>query len=160
MPALNKKFLRYADYAKATISDIVTKEQIERSTKFFLYETRTCLFINNGGKFEAKVLPLESQFSMMSGILFRDYDGDKKEDILLTGNFIPFRVQQGPCDANIGELLKGDGKGNFATASRAETGLFVPGDVRDMLELKTASGSVIVISKNEAAIQVLKARYK
>ena len=160
LPALNKKFLRYADYAKATISDIVTKEQIERSTKFFLYETRTCLFINNGGKFEAKVLPLESQFSMMSGILFRDYDGDKKEDILLTGNFIPFRVQQGPCDANIGELLKGDGKGNFATASRAETGLFVPGDVRDMLELKTASGSVIVISKNEAAIQVLKARYK
>ncbi len=158
MPVLNKTFLRYADYANATISDILTKEQIEKSKKFYIYQTKTSLFINQGGKFEEKTLPIESQFSMMNGILYKDYDGDGKEDIFLTGNFCPFRVQQGPCDANIGLLLTGDNKGNFLTINRNQTGLYVPGDVRDMLELRTGNGTIIVVSKNNDAVQVLKAK--
>ncbi|HET6994987.1 MAG TPA: VCBS repeat-containing protein [Chitinophagaceae bacterium] len=158
MPVLNKKFLRYADYGNATISDILTKGQIEKAKKFYIYQTKTCLFINQGGRFVEKVLPIESQFSMMNGILFKDYDADGKEDILLTGNFCPFRVQQGPCDANIGLLLKGDDKGNFSSVNRDETGLYVPGDVRDMLELKTSEGAIIVVSKNNGAVQVLKVK--
>ena len=113
------------------------------------------LLINNGGKFTLKVLPGESQFSTVNAIAYKDYDGDGKEDILLTGNFYPFRVQQGQCDASLGTLLKGDGKGNFAVVPRSETKLYVPGDVRDMVELKDG---VIIISKNNSGVQVLKAR--
>ena len=156
LPMLNKKFLRYAQYAKATINEILNKEQIEKAAKFYIYETKTSLFINNHGKFEIKKLPMESQFSMMNAILFKDYDNDSVEDILMAGNFMPFRVQQGPCDANFGLLLKGNGKGEFKTERRENTNLYVPGDVRDMLELKTNNGSIIVVSKNGDAVQVLK----
>jgi hypothetical protein len=69
-------------------------------------------------------------------------------------------VQQGPCDANIGRVIKGRWQRKFYNCRQNGNGLYVPGDVRDMLELKTASGSVIVISKNEGAVQILKARYK
>ena len=100
-----------------------------------------------------KALPMEAQFSMMSGILYRDYDGDGNKDILLTGNFYPFRVQEGRCDASFGSLLRGDGKGGFLPAERSQTGLHVAGDVRDMLELK---GGIVVVSKNSGAVQVLK----
>jgi hypothetical protein len=157
MPVLNKKFLRYADYGKATINDILTKEQIEKARKFYIHETHTSLFINNNGKFEQRSLPVETQFSVVNSILYKDYDGDGKEDILLAGNFYPFRAQEGPCDASIGILLTGNGKGGFTPAGHHLTGLYVPGDVRDITELKTSNGSVIIISKNNTAVQVLKA---
>jgi enediyne biosynthesis protein E4 len=99
---------------------------------------------------------LEAQFSPVNGILFNDYDGDGKKDILTAGNFFPFRVQQGRCDASFGSLFKGDGKGDFETVNINTTGLFLQGDVRDMIEIKGKTGSVIIVSKNNGAIQVVK----
>jgi len=113
MPVLNKKFLRYADFADATIHNIISEDQINKARKLYVHQTHSSLLVNNDGNFELKTLPLEAQFSMMNGILYKDYDGDNKEDILLTGNFYPFRVQQGRCDANLGVLLKGNGKGDI-----------------------------------------------
>ncbi len=109
---------------------------MEKADKFYIYNTHTSLLINNAGKFETRSLPVEAQFSMMDAILFKDYDADGKEDILLAGNFYPFRVQQGRCDAGYGCLLKGDGKGGFSVVRPAETGIYIPGDTRDMVELK------------------------
>lgn len=155
IPVLNKKFLRYADYAAATIDKILNKEQIEKASKFYIYTTQTSLLVNNGGKFSVKVLPVEAQFSIVNGILYKDYTGDGEEDIFLTGNFYPFRVQEGQCDAGLGCLLKGDSKGGFTTVDRKMTGLYIKGDIRDMVELKGNKSSVIVVSKNNAAVQVI-----
>lgn len=155
LPGLNKKFLRYADFGTATIHDLFTNGQLAKARTLYIYHTQTSLLINKGGKFELKALPAEAQFSIVNGILYKDYDGDGKADIFLTGNFYPFRVQQGQCDAGIGSLLKGDGKGGFKPVDRETTGLYVPGDIRDMAELKNGKGSVIVVSKNSGAVQVL-----
>jgi hypothetical protein len=160
MPQLNKKFLKYADYAKATINDILGKEQAEKARKFYIYHTETSLLINTNGKFALKALPIAAQFSMMTGILYGDFDGDKKEDILLSGNFYPFRVQQGKCDAGIGALLKGDGNGNFLPLDRKTTGLYITGDVRDMLEVKGSDRGLIIVSKNNAQVQVIAKGHK
>jgi hypothetical protein len=113
LPALNKKFLHYSDYGRASIGDILTEEQIKKARKFFIYETRTLYSLMKVANCRQRVLPLEVQFSMMNGILFKDYDGDGKEDILLSGNFYPFRVQEGQCDASIGSFLKGRWKRDF-----------------------------------------------
>ena len=148
MPTLNKKFLKYKDYANATIEDILTPEQLQKARKLYVYETRSSLLVNNNGVLELKPLPLEAQFSMTQGILYRDFDGDGLEDILLAGNFYPFRVQQGRSDAQLGTLLKGDGKGNFKPVNRKQSGLLIPGDVRDLVELKTANGNKLIASRN------------
>lgn len=155
LPSLNKKFLRYSDFAVATIDDILTKEQIQKANKSYIYHMQTSLLINNNGKFQLKPLPVEAQFSIVNSILYNDYDGDGKEDILLAGNFFPFRVQQGRCDASLGLLLKGDGKGGFKALDTKTTGLFVGGDVRDMLEVKNGKDDMVVISKNNDWIQVI-----
>jgi hypothetical protein len=154
LPVLNKKFLRYSDFGKATINDMFSQEQLDEARTFYVYHTETSLLINNDGKFVLKPLPGEAQFSAVNSMLYNDYDGDGKEDILLTGNFYPFRVQQGPCDAGLGALLKGDGKGNFSPVPRKRTALYVRGDVRDMMQL---NDGLIIVSKNEDAVQVLKA---
>ncbi|MBC7902319.1 MAG: VCBS repeat-containing protein, partial [Gemmatimonadaceae bacterium] len=155
MTFLNKKFIRYADYAKATIKEILSEPQIAAANKLMVYNTKSCLFINNGGSFECKPLPPEAQFSIVNSMLFRDYNGDGKKDLLLAGNFFPFRVQQGRCDAGIGSLLLGDDRGNFSTVARMETGLYVPGDVRDMVELKGIKRNLIVVSRNNDKAQVI-----
>jgi hypothetical protein len=155
MPALNKKFLRYSDYAKATLNDILTKEQIAAAQKFYVYHTASAVFMNDKGKFTMKELPIEAQFSCVNSISYQDYDGDGKSDLLLAGNFYPFRVQQGNSDAGIGLVVKGDGKGNFISLPYTLTGCYIPGDVRDMVTVKGKTGEVIVVAKNNAKVQVM-----
>ncbi|MEJ7736782.1 MAG: VCBS repeat-containing protein [Chitinophagaceae bacterium] len=155
IPVLNKKFLKYADFANATIQDIGSAQQITDSKKFYIYKTQTSLLINKNGRFELRALPMEAQFSTASAMLYKDFDGDDKDDILLAGNFYPFRVQQGRCDANFGLLLKGDDKGQFIPVSREISGLYVPGDVRDMIGVKGKEKNIIIVSKNNGRTQAL-----
>jgi hypothetical protein len=155
LPHLNKKFLRYADYAKATINDVLTEGQMQKAKKLYVYNTASALLINNNGKFELRELPIEAQFSMANGILYKDYDRDGLEDILLSGNFYAYRVQQGKSDASIGSLLKGDGKGNFMPLNTIETGIYIKGDVRDMIDVSNGTHDRIIISKNGSAVQVI-----
>jgi hypothetical protein len=157
MPQLNKKFLMYEDYAKSSISELVGGDKLDNAKRFHIYNTSTSLLINNNGNFELKSLPVAAQVSMMNSIVYGDYDGDGNEDILMAGNFYPFRVQLGRCDAGIGTFLKGDGKGNFVIVPQEQTGFYVPGDTRDMIPLQSKSGgSMLVISKNNSSVQVLK----
>jgi enediyne biosynthesis protein E4 len=159
IPTINKKFLKYADYADANIDNLFEKQQIDNAKKFYIKNTSTSFLRNNGkGIFTAISLPLEAQFSPVNGILYNDFDGDGKKDILTAGNFFPFRVQQGRCDASTGSLFKGDGKGSFETVNINATGLLLQGDIRDMMEVKGEKGTVIIISKNNGALQVIQNR--
>lgn len=114
------------------------------------------VFINTKGVFTGKPLPIEGQFSCTNGLSYRDYDGDGKKDLLLSGNFYPFRVQQGNSDAYFGVLLSGNNKGDFKTSIQNVPGLYIPGDERDMVVVKGAEVDIIVISNNNERVQVLK----
>jgi hypothetical protein len=160
MPVLNKRFLKYDDFAKATIDVLLDPQKMNAADKTFVYNTLTGVFINNGKQFEWKPLPVEAQFSMVQAIGFKDYDGDGISDILLAGNFYPFRVQQGRSDASMGSVLRGDGKGNFKAVDRHQTGLFVKGDVRDMITLKSGVQDIVVFSRNNDSLLVIKRRDK
>lgn len=157
---LKKRFVRYSDYADATIEDIFTGSELRKANQLSVHTLQSIYLENLGkGKFKAHVLPLEAQFSMNQGILSGDFNKDQKEDILLVGNCNTFKVQLGRCDASLGVLLLGDGKGNFKPASRQETGLYVNGDVRDVIKINNRNGqTMIVISKNNAALQSLRMR--
>ena len=122
----------------------------------YVYQTASVVLVNNQGKFSVKALPIEAQFSCVNGISYKDYDGDGQPDLLLSGNFFPFRVQQGNCDANIGLLLKGNKKGDFKPVSQKESGLYIPGDARDMITLKGRQGAIIAVSKNNGAVQAIR----
>lgn len=156
LPSLNKKFLRYDAYAKATLEDILTKEQIAAAQKFYVYHTESAIFLNNNGKFLLKPLPVKAQFSCVNSIIYSDYDGDGVKDLLLAGNFFPFRVQQGNSDASIGLVLKGNKKGDFMPLPFINTQCYIPGDVRDMVALNGKNGEMIVVAKNNASVQVIK----
>lgn len=156
--ALRKKFVKYKDYADATINDIFPQQKLKSATTFQCTELASGILVNNGNfNFQFKPLPIEAQFSRMNGIEVSDYDGDGINDILISGNFFPYRVQLGYADASLGLLMKGSKDASFTPLSAAQSGCYVGGDVRGMVSVKDKSNNKwMLFAKNDAAVQVLK----
>lgn len=155
---LRRKFVKYADYADATLETIFPQEQIAQATVFTCDYDATSIFLNDGkGKFTVKALPILAQFSKVHGIVVDDFNRDGREDILCVGNFYPYRVQMGRSDASLGVLLYGDKKGNFTPQMPYQSGVYAGGDVRAIASIKSASGgNMLIIAKNDAPVQVLR----
>jgi enediyne biosynthesis protein E4 len=159
IPSLQKKFLHYADYADAQLSDMFTAEQLKNAKTVEINTLRSVFLRNDGNKkFTVTLLPAYAQLSAANGMLSADVDKDGKKDIIIAGNFYPFRSQLGPLDAGIGVVLKGNGKGSFTAMGYSETGLLIPGDVRDIIKIKSGNSFLIVAAKNNGQVQVIKSQ--
>ena len=158
MTFLRKKFVRYANYADATIDQILSPEQMSRIRPTIVTQTQSVYLENLGqGHFRCRPLPTPAQFSVVQSIVPGDFTGDGRLDMLLAGNYFSFRVQSGPCDASAGLLLAGDGKGHFQPVDRWQSGLFVTGDVRDLISVSNRRGERLFIAgKNNHKLQVFK----
>jgi hypothetical protein len=152
-----KKFVKYASYADATLEKVIPADSLKKAKVLKTNNLQSIYIENQGnGKFVIKPLPTEAQFSMVCGLLADDFDKDGKKDILLAGNFYPFRVEYGRFDAGQGLLLRGTGKGSFNPITWQQSGFYAPGDVRDIVSVKTKTGkNLIVISKNNDKLQVM-----
>lgn len=156
IPSIQRKFLHYSDYAKATLADLLTGEQLQKSSTVEVKMLQSVYLKNNGNNtFSIIPLPEYAQLSALNGLISTDIDANGKKDIILGGNFYPFRVQTGPVDASIGLILKGDGKGKFSPLPFSQTGLLIDGDARHMISIKTKNGINLVIAKNEGKVQVI-----
>ena len=156
MPALQKRFGRYKDYADAQIADMFSEEQLAKATTACIQTLHSVYISNDGNKhFTIKPLPLYAQISTVNGLVAQDINKDGKMDIILAGNFYPMRVQLGPMDASIGLVLKGNGKGTFTPLPYAQTGLYIPGDVRNLIEMKAGDRTLLIVAKNNEAVHVI-----
>jgi hypothetical protein len=153
---LRKRFTDYKSYAQATIQDIFSEQELKEAKKLEVEMLQSVYLENAGnGSFKISSLPIEAQFSAASGLLSGDYNSDGKKDILLSGNFYPWRTQYGPSDAGCGLLLGGDGKGKFSPVTNSD--FFTPGDVRTMISLQGKTDNhFLVIGKNNSRPQILK----
>lgn len=145
VPSLRKKFYKYADYAKATITDI-----IGHKTSPYLKATtlQSSFFRNDGkGKFHIKTLPGNFQSSMLQAFVAGDFNGDGHANLLCAGNFYPYRVEWGKSDSFFGGLLTSfSGK---LVETKPGGAIWLMGDIRDMALLKSRSGKkILVVSRN------------
>ena len=156
LPYLKKKYLKYEDYKLQQIEDVFTAAQLSKAVKLDAYELRSCVFINDRkGGFIKQALGSEAQLSPMYGIATGDIDGDKKEDIIMGGNFYESKPEVGIYDASYGVMLKGDGRGNFKAVKGTASGLHVQGAVRDAVWLKAGSKKLLLVARNNASLQVI-----
>jgi hypothetical protein len=148
--SLRKKFIKYEDYSNATLEDIATEEQLEKSYKFSAYTLHSSWLENIKGKdFELKSLPPMAQLSSINGFLYDDLDDNGSNELLIAGNFFPFKPQLGRSDASTGLVLtyqQGELKVNNGTLSN----VWLTGDIRDVALLRFKSGvKRVVISRND-----------
>ena len=70
-------------------------------------------------------------------------------------------MQLGRSDASLGILLKQSADKTFSAVDPAVSGLYIDGDVRAITQVKNKIGeSIIVVAKNNDAVQVLKVNNK
>lgn len=157
IPSLKKKFLRYEQYAGATIADLLTTEQLRAARKGVVHGLQSVLMVNEGKKFTMIALPDEVQFSPVQGIVTGHFNSDQHLDALLVGNLLDYRVEYGPFDASLGALLLGKGDGKFHLAGARERGVMLKGDLRDACVVNDRSnGRLCIISVNNDRPQVLR----
>jgi hypothetical protein len=161
IPALKKKYLKYANYKDQTLTDIFTPEQLKDAVRLDATEFQTSVILNEGqGKFRLKPLPVQAQLSPVYGIEISDFDGDGHQDILLGGNLYKAKPEVGRYDASYGALFRGDSKGNFEFVSAKDSGIKIEGEVRDIMHIQTAKGEVIMVARNNDTIVAFKKNKK
>jgi hypothetical protein len=131
------------------LTDVFAQKELADAVVKNAYTFATALARNNGdGSFTLEPLPLEAQIAPMYGILATDIDGDGKQDLLMAGNFDGVKPEIGKMSASYGVYLRGDGKGHFAPVRALESGFFVPGQARDIQRVRTRTGSIYIVSRN------------
>jgi hypothetical protein len=158
--AMRKKFATYRDYANATITDILSPEQLLKADSLTVNELHTSVFISTNGKFIKTALPAQAQFTYISKIIAEDFDEDGNKDLLLLGNHSDNRLKLGSIDAGYGILLKGDGKGNFTYVPQPVSGISIKGDVKSALMMNVRQSSYIFAGVAGSALQVYKVNEK
>jgi enediyne biosynthesis protein E4 len=157
IPDLERKYPKYEMYKDQQITDIFTPEQLKNSIHLNAFMLETSLFINDGaGHFARKPLPVEAQFSPVYAAEIGDFNSDGNEDILLGGNLYNVKPEVGRYDASYGSFLAGDGKSGFRNVPAKTSGLRLDGEIRDILEVTTRNGKLMVVARNNDALQVFK----
>ncbi|WP_423147727.1 VCBS repeat-containing protein [Rubrolithibacter danxiaensis] len=157
MPMINKKFTNYRQYAGKTIDEIFTGEQLEGAIIREVNKFESVLIENKGNKkFVVHNLPKEAQVSKIFSFLTDDFNGDGFPDVLIGGNFYGVSTYQGRYDASYGLMLAGTGKGTFKSVLPTDCGFLLDGEVRDIKQLKTSEGTIILVARNNSPLQVFR----
>jgi len=115
MPFLNKKFLFYKDFAKASLEELFGRDKLEEAIKRKVYMLSTSYFENDGNNnFTSKQLPHLVQSSSVNDIYLVKNNKETINEILMVGNNFEISTQLGRLDASHGFLLQNDEHGNLS----------------------------------------------
>ena len=156
MPGIKSKFKNYESFSTATLEDVYTEKSLENSLHYQVKSFASAYFENVDGKFVRHDLPNLAQLSSINQILIDDYDKDGHLDAIVAGNLHSSEVETPRNDASIGLLLKGTGKGDFQPVVGRESGLYIPGDVKDMARINVGDATYIIVAKNSDFLQWVK----
>ena len=160
MPGIKKKFENYDAFSKATLEDVYTENHLEKALHYQIKSFASVYLENKGSVFEKHKLPTLAQISSINQILVRDYNNDSNLDIVIVGNLLGSEVETPRNDASNGLLLLGNGKGNFEVVNALKSGLFAPGDVKDISPIIVKGQNYLIASKNNDALQFIKLNQK
>ena len=150
------KYPNYKGYANATFDQMFTKDEMKDAlvvkANFFSH----CFIKNMGnGHFAMQPLPMQAQFSCLNGMVVQDFNGDGNLDVLINGNDYGTEVSVGRYDGCNGLLLQGNGKGGFTPLSLLQSGIFIPGNGKSLVQLKSASGDyLLAAAQNRGPLKI------
>jgi len=159
MPYLNKEYLSYKRFAKATLEDLFTKDKLDKAVKKRVYTLGCTYFENDGnGNFKAHKLPGLAQVSTVQDIAIENFNDDNYPDLILVGNNYEISTQIGRMDASHGVILLNDQMGGFI-GDKVHS-LNISGPARDLKKIKIKGINHYVITINNGAPIFLKKQSK
>ncbi len=147
MVSLKKQNLKASEYATKSIDELFPKEVFENSILKKSTISSSVIAINEGGgKFTIKELPVRTQLSCICGITCADVNNDGNLDIIMGGNNFEFKPQYSRLDADLGNVLLGDGKLGFTWLDHTTSGFLVKNEVKHLKQFKDRHGNTFVIA--------------
>jgi enediyne biosynthesis protein E4 len=156
MPVIAQKFPTFVSFANSDLAGILGNRNMESALHYKAYTFSSVVAINESGKLNFRRLPVETQLSCINGFIVHDFDGDGKKDVLLAGNKFDVEVETTPADASPGWVLKGDGSGNFEVLKPAQSGFFVPYNVKDVRLVKTGLRWSVLVASNSDLLRAFR----
>ena len=112
---------------------------------------------NDGnGNFTLKALPQKAQHFPVYGVLIKDFNDDRKKDLVLGGNLWEVSPQLGRQDAGHGLMLLQTSNQTFKPLSQTQSGINIAGQIRKFIELKSSQKSIILVAENNRPVQFFK----
>jgi hypothetical protein len=157
LPALKKKYLKYASYQGQQVTDIFPKNSLAEALRWDVDFLSSVWLKNEGnGSFTVEALPTAAQLSPVYGTLVHDFNQDGLPDLLTGGNFYRAKPEVGKYDATYGTVLLGRKATDFQALSLLEQGVALKGEIRDFKPIRLASGkTVILVARSNGPLQVL-----
>lgn len=162
MIGMRSRFQNYKTFAEATIDKLFTPEQMKSALRLEANNFQSVYLRNDGnGKFTMQALPQQAQFSVLNGIVTGDFDGDGNLDLVINGNDYGTEVTVGRYDALNGLLLKGDGAGNFKPLSILQSGIFIPGNGKALVQFRNSKGNnLLAASQNSGPMKIFRMKHE
>lgn len=149
IPSLNKDFLTYTDFAKASVEDLFPSAKLNSGIIKQVYELSTCFFENKGSfSFQKHKLPKIAQTSNVRDILIEEIDGKTK--MVLVGNNYEISTQLGRMDASHGIILY-PSKNEMKNIIKEEI-LGVSGAARSIEKIKINQDEGYLIARNNDSL--------
>ncbi len=130
MPWLTGHLRNYDHYAQMTMETLSEAARLSNVDRTEITTLQSMVFLRTNGGFEARPLPLGTQFTAAFSPVVADFDNDGVEDVVLSQNEFAVHSEESRQDAGFGLLLSGRGDGSFGAASIGESGLAVFGEGR------------------------------
>ncbi|MGN6195107.1 MAG: VCBS repeat-containing protein [Ginsengibacter sp.] len=154
IPVIKKRFLYAADFAKASLDDIFTKDELEKSDTLTADYFSNAILMNDGKlNFSVHAMPWQAQLSTYKTATVVDANGDHLPDILLAGNYYENNVQMGRNDADFGTILVNKGNGKFEANSI--NGLQIKGQVRHIQKINIGKKEAFILARNNDSTMVI-----
>ena len=158
LPMIKQKILYHRTYANTRTEDLLTITGKEEAKMLYCRTLQSSYVENEGnGSFQIKPLPLSMQTSPVYGIITDDVNADGFLDFLAVGNSYAPDVVSGRCDAFVGQLMLGDGRGNFTPMHVTESGFFVDGDAKSIVQVVSGGSKLLLVGQNSDSLKAFAA---
>ncbi len=154
--SLKRKYINYKDFVSKGVEDYFGAERIKNAKKLESQLFASVYIENKGNEvFNISELPAEAQLFPINSIVIQDLDNDKNLDVIAVGNNFGFHSYAGRYDAGNGLVLKGDGKCGFKSLTVNESGFYVPGNAKSLVQIHSVKNEkLFLVGNNNDLMQV------
>ena len=133
----------------------MSEEEREASTEMTINDDKSYLLRNQGENgWQMHALPIEAQWAPIYGAT--QLKKEKQSEILLVGNDYGNEPFYGPMDAFSGVHLRSE-KNQLKVVSKAHSQFEVPGNARDIKNIRTQDGSrLVLVAQNNGKLLAFK----
>ena len=158
MITMRRKYEDYKTYATSPLDSVLSKDDLKDALIYRANELASCFIRNDGnGKFSLHQLPMQAQVSMLCGMTVGDFNNDGNLDVIINGNDYSTEVTTGRYDALNGLMMKGDGNGNFTPLSIQQSGIYIPGNGKSLVQLRNNKNEyLLAASENRGPLRIFK----